>query len=416
MEMQRIEQPTVQTNDRSRISAQDVLTGNESLGILRSQVESQPNTAAAHLPGLDLIDFKDRANHLIDRGDGDHDGALSNKEVLKMMQDTDIKGPDADVLATMYRVSSKRIEHIVVNGEKFDAPDITSHDNINKLTNDRSGQAYVNFANEVGDRRQQPTSRELYSDHDNPLNSIRKEAIHQGMSGDCYLESNLADAADKKPELIRDAIKENKDGSYTVTFKGDVEHPVTITALTDAELGLFNGGSPTGLWAPVMEKAYAQHEVQFGDRGKNPDDVIAVPQDAVAAGDPEGVSILLSGKGAATWRMEEFNKPGQTTYAEDHVHRITYDQAFAKKIQDAMELDGLVTAGFQDTDEARAAGFTDMHSYSVLGYEPGPDGGTITLRNPWGIREDGSQSEEKAEQKISMQQFMKIGESLVAEY
>jgi len=66
----------------------------------------------------------------------------------------------------------------------------------------------------------------------------------------------LAAQAKQDPAAIRDAIKTNTDGTFTVTFKGDKTHTVTIAAPTEAELALYNGGSSDGMWPAIMEKAF----------------------------------------------------------------------------------------------------------------------------------------------------------------
>lgn len=45
----------------------------------------------------------------------------------------------------------------------------------------------------------------------------------------CYFLSVLYSVAKARPDIIKDMIKQNQDGSYTVTFKGSPNNPITIT-------------------------------------------------------------------------------------------------------------------------------------------------------------------------------------------
>ncbi|MCG3084569.1 hypothetical protein, partial [Anoxybacillus sp. LAT27] len=92
---------------------------------------------------------------------------------------------------------------------------------------------------------------------------------------------------------IANMIKDNADGSFTVTFPGAPDEPVTVTAPTEAELGLFNAGGSYGTWASVLEKAYGKfrdNQNWFSN---------SVPQEAAnSAGRAEPVIKLLTGKDA----------------------------------------------------------------------------------------------------------------------
>ena len=48
--------------------------------------------------------------------------------------------------------------------------------------------------------------------------AISPNDVTQGQLADCYLLSSLAAVAQARPDLIRNIIKQNSDGSYTVTF------------------------------------------------------------------------------------------------------------------------------------------------------------------------------------------------------
>ena len=68
--------------------------------------------------------------------------------------------------------------------------------------------------------KQPQISRALFGLGDKPLDSIRPEAVKQGVIGNCQFEATLAEVAVKDPASIARMIHENADGSCTVTFSG----------------------------------------------------------------------------------------------------------------------------------------------------------------------------------------------------
>ncbi len=113
--------------------------------------------------------------------------------------------------------------------------------------------------------------------------AVHPNDISQGQLGDCFLVTSLAVAASQNPGLIQNAVKDNGDGTYTVTFYekrggflgiGDSYQPVQIKVtpdfpvreVYDKETGKWvaDGNAPhigTGdneLWPRLIEKAYGQ--------------------------------------------------------------------------------------------------------------------------------------------------------------
>jgi len=128
--------------------------------------------------------------------------------------------------------------------------------------------------------------------------------VRQGHLGDCAFMAALASLADRDPEVIRRMIRDNGDGTYTVTFRqppgwfSSEWGTVSITVTNQFPMGsgsgmmkvgrsLRSGAAPTSspeptspepvaktpvfaglgdgeLWVMVMEKAYAQWKGGFG--------------------------------------------------------------------------------------------------------------------------------------------------------
>jgi hypothetical protein len=220
-----------------------------------------------------------------------------------------------------------------------------------------------------------------FNNGENPLASIKESDVKQGESGDCYFDAALASVAAHQPEIIGDSIKENQNGSYTVTFKGDPAHPMTVPAPTETELALYNAASPDGIWPNIMEKAFADHQILFGI--KHIDDDTA--QDAISGGRGAEALALLTGERIKDPRMSQ----GQA-YMEEQSGGA-YINSPLMQLEAAAEGGQDAVVGLGITPEG--SGLPGHHEYTVDGYTPGANGGTFHLRNPWGQdnRHDGGE-------------------------
>lgn len=198
-------------------------------------------------------------------------------------------------------------------------------------------------------------NRDLYGSED-PLDSIIPEAINQGTIGDCYFLSALGSVAANDPESIRDMIEDNGDGTYTVTFPGDPDNPITVDAPTEAELSLYVRSEEHGIWPAVLEKAYGDWK---GDT--------TIPQEAADGGDKidKGIEIL-TGRDTDIWTIKD-----HSTEELDEMLTEAFDNG-----------DSIVVNVRDNPDDPRGGDLPTHHAYSVIGYDP--ETGTVTIRNPWG--------------------------------
>lgn len=224
---------------------------------------------------------------------------------------------------------------------------------------------------EVNSCQRMEISHDLYADKNDPLKSITPDAVRQGKIGNCYFLAPLASLAQSNPSLIKDSIRDNADGTYTVTFKGAPDEPITVKAPTQAELGLFNHGSSQGTWAAVMEKAYGAYCQQaiyrrspFNIRGGN------LPAEGGDGGGFNSSSIkFLTGNSVSKYRSF-FNG----------------EETLAAKLDDAFKNKKTVTAGIDGgiIDRTSVDGFPLGHAYSIIDFKAdGNKSGSVTLRNPW---------------------------------
>lgn len=107
-------------------------------------------------------------------------------------------------------------------------------------------------------------------------NGIRGDQVRQGGLGDCWLLASMASLADQNPDLIREMITDNGDGTYTVKLWVDGKRQdFTVDGdflVGDDGMPVYAGGSqqPNVLWPMILEKAAAQakggYEEISGDR------------------------------------------------------------------------------------------------------------------------------------------------------
>jgi len=88
--------------------------------------------------------------------------------------------------------------------------------------------------------------------------------VNQGYLGDCYFIASLAALAQRNPAAIKQGIKDNGDGTYTVKFPGegaevlvDGAFPTTSGDLIYAQEGDVSGKDKE-LWVVLYEKAWAK--------------------------------------------------------------------------------------------------------------------------------------------------------------
>ncbi len=238
-------------------------------------------------------------------------------------------------------------------------------------------------------------SQELNSpaEHKSQRNAINDpispEGVAQGNIGDCFFEAALASLANSKQgaETIRNMIKANEDGSYTVTFPGDKKSPVDLNK-EDLDLTSKNGKvADRADWARIIETAFFKYNhIPPYDKGLNNKILFAgVP----ALGNvitPEKALRLLTGKSTSTDSMAAISIDNRSLT----VGR-TSKENIARNIENALSRGEPVTAWAVDGILGKLMGnknsfpMVGQHVYSVLDYDP--QSREITVRNPWGKNE-----------------------------
>lgn len=285
--------------------------------------------------------------------DRDKDGYISSREVAKAVGDKRLVRDSDKLLALIDGFEG--FDHLGVPDNKLSKGEIA----VLKRRADEPGikEAFKIF-DEAAKIELSKINQNLWGEFKNPKDAIKSDAISQGNIGDCWLMGSIAAVADRIPDKIEKMIKENGDGTFTVTFPGLKEKPVTIEAPTLAELYLYAKSRKYGTWVAVLEKAAAK---AINDHLAKKQDVDIV---ALHGGDPAVALTLLTGDPAP--RLD------------------TSSKNFLDQLRLANEWELPIVAGSRrigpDTKkDERGVYFTHLYT---LTYDPKTN--TVAVRNPWG--------------------------------
>ena len=229
------------------------------------------------------------------------------------------------------------------------------------------------------------------------VNGVHPADVRQGAIGDCYFPAALAAIAHTDPERIQNMIRQNEDGTYTVTFHnasswgGSTGKKVEITVDGDLYARSFGGpvyGSSLGtpsqpdkmeLWFPLIEKAYAQWKGSY---------------EAIGNGGVSG-KLMSEVMGAS------YDYSSVSDYNKDRVW---------EQIKQGEQNGWPMTAGTHGSDQSALytnSGVYANHAYSVLGVEEENGVKYVKLRNPWGQSEPRNNGPDDGFFRMSVDDFAK---------
>lgn len=233
---------------------------------------------------------------------------------------------------------------------------------------------------------------------ENDRHTIDPNDIDQDRYGSCSVLSTLHTIASQDPSVIQDMIRDNGDGTYTVTFQEEREIlgvtiwvPVEVTVSGPFSAG---GGANPGdtsaqgseVWPAIIEKAYVQHfhpefandkTIWPGNRGVNPADVMQHILGADATTSSTGdisstqmTELLANGDAVVAWT------PGFEDDDGNWLPNVTDEQ------KELIEHYGIAGGHAYAVSEVIPAGtpYTDPHT----GEQVTCDEDVIVLDNPWG--------------------------------
>ncbi len=212
---------------------------------------------------------------------------------------------------------------------------------------------------------------------------IHPNDVTQGGLGDCYLIATMASIADQNPDLIKSAVRDNGDGTYTVTLYekkggffgiGGKYEKVEIVVTPDFPKGEYyskeakqwishrvNAGTgDRELWPRLIEKAYGQ--LISGDQ------------------DIHGIYSKLNKGGFSSDALTAIS--GSESVSKSPDHYTIEELAKMHKNGHAITLSSLPDYGVFTKDTYRNGNLTRGHSYWIDSIDVA--NGTVTIRNPWG--------------------------------
>jgi len=201
--------------------------------------------------------------------------------------------------------------------------------------------------------------------HELFIGSVGPEDASQGMIGDCWWIASMMAVAQADPQVIRDAITANPNGTYTVHLYRDGERvAVTVTPemvlMPDGRPAFVSndgGGEPYELWPMVLEKALA---LEYGDYAE------------IEGGWPSVGMTALTGRESTSHGTEDLS-------IEDLAS--TVDGGGAVGLASLTPDDARKSAYYRQ--DAGADRLYANHAYYVQSVDV--KAGTVTLVNPWGI-------------------------------
>jgi len=314
--------------------------------------------------------------------DSDKDGNLSRSEMQTALQARKLPKDEAELF-----------QFYINNSDPADAVKVT--DVITYFTKNDMGDAADKFINKIdmmlnrtNEAQTNSTAKLFGTTGADGKDGVNIYGVSQGQQGDCYFMASLAAVAHTSPDTIRKMVKENHDGTYTVTFPGAKDEPITVQPITESERGLFAGAADHGEWAAVIEKAYGTFcQKHFWRRSPKNLSGGNLPAEGTDGGGIllDNLMNLLTGKSATqdwlanpvpllhwapTGNIDLLTKAGiYNAVGADKEHKVP------------------VVAWQKPWNQTAISDVTN-HVYSVLDFNPsGADGGTLTLYNPWGHKE-----------------------------
>ncbi len=236
--------------------------------------------------------------------------------------------------------------------------------------------------------------------------------IAQGGTGNCYFLATMASIVEADPTFFYRHMKDNGDGTVTVKLYqpfSDKSVPLFIkvdktSVFREKDGALSEVGAKGSLWVQLYEKAFAvsgltgKFEVKEGE------------YDSISANISTRAFRWITGKEGTdlicidnkkTWKdknifnskFKTIDKDGKTVFSPEYDKFV---KSFKKKLQDAIEGGGIITAGSYDellestgagkNAEATRRGMAARHAYSVLGLESRDGKDYVRVMNPWGLR------------------------------
>lgn len=240
-----------------------------------------------------------------------------------------------------------------------------------------NGESLPAAASDTKDAKEETISGSAFVKGAGDANEVDISDVQQGGLGDCYFLAVLASIARVRPQFIKDMIKDNGDGTYTVTFhtkqgfSGLFGSRSNEAVTVDSKFWTDGSGNPVyakkgdstaegkpELWVMIVEKAWAKLHGGYGEitGGKVSDDA----RTAVTGKDPTYIS------------PGDYSDAELATKLEEHFKKNLPVIFWSLKGED----------GTKENAKLARNGVIGNHEYALNA----AGGGKFTLYNPWGYQ------------------------------
>jgi len=254
---------------------------------------------------------------------------------------------------------------------------------------------------------------------------VTPDSVHQTVVPDCKWQAHLASFAKANPEAVKKLIHDNNDGTYTVTFPGDKEHPETIEAPTPWEKATFSTPEYKGNeWALLIDKAFRQrtglpfgpHQAAEGYEGLltgNKNAWIGAMRDDEPPKWVSAIDWMGTKLGLEPITKNNASADSLTKQLSENSHDIIHQsrENMPRLIKEALDNHMIITTAFLPEKMGGKQEFgadpglhklevRQLHDYAITDYDP--QKGTITLRNPWAFNyQAGTGDTDETKQRIN---------------
>ncbi|HVC09935.1 MAG TPA: C2 family cysteine protease [Elusimicrobiota bacterium] len=253
---------------------------------------------------------------------------------------------------------------------------------------------------DVSDVKYEEISGSAYYSYSKGTTDISPADVVQGDLGDCYFMASLAAVAAAHPDLIRRMVRENADGTFSVTFyrlrppwefwrpeyepvvvRVDDRFPVD-TSDPDAPEPVYAARGQGGIWAMAAEKAYAVYKGSYAAINGILDDGFA-----------SSVLEAITGKDSAVypaallpeWALRRWLKAGAVVVVSTKIDLSPWLGSWAKALPGPLYKNGTLVP---------------THDYWVESVDKKK--GTVTLGNPWGWGDSATITMEEFRSELSL--------------
>jgi hypothetical protein len=207
--------------------------------------------------------------------------------------------------------------------------------------------------------------------------------VNQGVAGDCWFLSTLADVALQDPAAIKSMITDNGNGTYGVRFFVDglatyvtVDNQLPFVTKNwengnGSTLEFANGAKGQPIWAELVEKAFAELNAE---------------PDAIHGHTTNTASNAYSGivDGYASYALEEITGQNSVSYYSSNL--VTNVKTIGEAFESGEELEvsfGTLPKGYQGN-------LVGDHVMEIIGYNSGSE--SFEIHNPWGSANETAKS------------------------